>query len=292
MDIRNIKTNPPEVINGNYLDNMFQLQKELMEGYIKIEGLPNYPININNKKAQSVLKDFSSRVIEEMAEGFESTTMALELLEKVGYNKDILKEDERQMLLNHLQNSNEEQADATAFYLELFIYAGVTPEVIRSTVEELFSKQFQEIDADTPLLDILMYLGETLVLPSEVERPNLNKYCWPLISDDWFDEERRKKVYGYIPAFHNNSVGFHEAIESRMLWEVTYHLNIGRNYLKNKPWKQSGEMTNENLYIIEIILGFIKYLGYLSVMGFTSESLYTLQYKKNQVNRFRQRSNY
>lgn len=293
MDIRNIHSNPPEVVNGDYLGNMFQLQKELMEGYIKIEGLPQYPININNKKAQSVLKDFSGRVIEEMAEGFESISMALEMLEKVGHNKSLLSEDDKKMLLNHLQNSNEEQADATAFYIELFIYAGITPEAIETTVRELFKQQYLESDEETSLLELLMYIGESLVLPRDVDDPQHSRHCYPLISDNDFESEaKRDKVYGYIPGFHFNSTSFHEAIESRMLWEVTYHLNIGRNYLKNKPWKQSGEMTNESLYCIEIILGFIKYMGYLSVMGLTPETLYVLQYKKNQVNRFRIRSGY
>ena len=66
MDIRNIKENPPLVRNGKFLEAIYELQKDLMEGYIgKIEkNLPKYPISINSEKGQVVLKDFSSRVIE------------------------------------------------------------------------------------------------------------------------------------------------------------------------------------------------------------------------------------
>ena len=42
MDIRNITEKAPEVENGAFLEKMFDLQKELMEGYIRIEGLPGY----------------------------------------------------------------------------------------------------------------------------------------------------------------------------------------------------------------------------------------------------------
>ena len=289
MDIRNIRTNPPEIVNGNHLERMFQLQKELMEHYIKIEGLPKYPININNKIGQSVLKDFSSRVIEETAEGYESTSLALELLNKVGFNKSLLTDDDKQMILNHLQNSNEEQADAIAFYLELFIYAGIDEEVILTVVNELFKQNLTCSD----LLSKLMMIGSSITTEMGVLEPSKDLSCWELLSSsDFENHDKWLKVSSYIPAFHHNSIRFHEDTESRMLWEVTYHLNLGRNYLKNKPWKQSGEMTNEKLYIIEILLGFVKYLGYLSVMGFTPDTLYTLQYKKNQVNHFRIKSKY
>ena len=110
MDIRNITEKAPEVENGAFLEKMFDLQKELMEGYIRIEGLPRYPLNINSKKNQVVLKDFASRAVEELAEGYESTHYAVQMMEKVGWNLSLLSKKEHAMLINHIQNSNEEQA--------------------------------------------------------------------------------------------------------------------------------------------------------------------------------------
>lgn len=69
-------------------------------------------------------------------------------------------------------------------------------------------------------------------------------------------------------------------------------LNIARNYLKNKPWKQSQEMTNEEKYQEEIVLAFIYMMGLFYKMGINQEDLYLLYFKKNQVNLFRQKSNY
>lgn len=137
MDIRNIKEVAPDVADGQ-LEKLYDLQRELMKGYLKIEkDLPEWPIDVNSRKGQVVLKDMSARVIEEMGEGYESTGYALELLDKYGYNLDIIPMNDRQMLLNHLQNSNEEQADAIAFYIELMIYSNILPVDIYSYVERV-----------------------------------------------------------------------------------------------------------------------------------------------------------
>ena len=71
MDIRDIKE---EVVYplGKGLTEMYRLQKVLLDSYIKIEGLPQYPVNVNLKVSQSLIKDFVGRVIEELGEGYES----------------------------------------------------------------------------------------------------------------------------------------------------------------------------------------------------------------------------
>lgn len=295
MDIRNIKTPAPEVQNGEYLEMMYLLQKELMEGYIKIEGLPKYPLNINNKRAQVVLKDFSARVTEELAEGYESTHIAIEILKKAGFNMSKLNDKEFNMLLNHLQNSNEEQADATAFFIELMIYADIEPSDIFTLIKEenLLPEDVVEYYQREPegLLEALMIIGVVLL-----NRNNSNLVDLPLrfrvIYPELFEsQEKYEEVSGYIPAFQELSNVYHEA-EPIMLWDVCYHLGVARNYLKNKPWKQSGELTDEKPFAREVIYGFIKYMGYLSYMGFTPQGLYNLFWRKNQVNKFRQKSNY
>lgn len=287
MDIRNINTPPPAVkTNGAFLEKMFELQKQLMEGYIKIEGLPRYPININNKKAQVVLKDFSARVTEELAEGYESTNLAIDMLNKVGFNTSKLSPKEFQMLLNHLQNSNEEQADATAFYIELMIYADIYPRDLEECLEGL------DVPQDSGLLERLMIAGVILLGKSNSSLLDM-PLKYKILTPEDFDNNSNKyrEVIGYIPGFQEMSEVSHE-MESIMLWEVCYHLGVARNYLKNKPWKQSGELTDERPFKKEVIFGFIKYMGYLVHMGFTPYTLYSLFWRKNQVNCFRQRSNY
>ena len=69
MDIRDIKEQAP-LVDDKQLEEIYNLQKNLMEGYIgKIEkDLPMYPIDVNSRKGQAVLKDMSARVIDEIGE--------------------------------------------------------------------------------------------------------------------------------------------------------------------------------------------------------------------------------
>lgn len=77
-----------------------------------------------------------------------------------------------------------------------------------------------------------------------------------------------------------------------MLWEVTYWLNIARNFLKNKPWKQSQMMTNESGYQEAIIMAFLSMMGLFFNLGLVDSDIYFLYWKKNKVNQFRIKSNY
>lgn len=289
MDVRNIKEQAPEISDGKYLEGIWALQKKLLSGYIgKIEkDLPMYPIDIHSYKGQQVLKDFSARVIEETAEGYESTSAALNLVGKYGYNILSMSEVDFDMLLNHLQNSNEEQADAVAFYVSLFLYANVDIEDIYEYCNVKFANGKNKYE------DLHSIMGLGLSLHHQdgylMDMENL----FPLLSDDDLRDHDKdvNHVKGYIPAFNRVCMKSH-SLEDHMLWSVAYHINISRNFLKNKPWKQTQELTDVTRYDEQLVLGFIKYMGYLAAVGFTAESLYNLFYKKHRVNIFRQTSGY
>ena len=125
MDSRDIIEEPIKVVGGKYLECMYSLQKELLEQYIKVEGLPQYPIDVNTKKSQIILKDFVGRVIEELAEGYEALILVSKLTEKNKLWKSDYEEEEYIQCLNHLQNAGEEMADAMHFMLELLIYSNI-----------------------------------------------------------------------------------------------------------------------------------------------------------------------
>ena len=289
MDIRNIKDNPPVVEDGKYLESIFELQKLLMDGYIgKIEkNLPPYPISINSEKGQVVLKDFSSRVIEETAEGYESTSAALYLLAQHGFNEDNLNHEQFDMLINHLQNSNEEQADAFAFFVELMIYANISPEDIYEYASKVLGYQK---DSEITLNDLMMIGYNYHIKEGWGELPS---NLFQVVSDanlEYYNKDVAH-VNSYIPGFRNMNPELHDN-EDHMLWKVAYHLNISRNFLKNKTWKQTQELTDGIRYQEEVVKAFIAYCGYLMAMGFTDENFFVLFFKKHMVNKFRQKSGY
>lgn len=138
MDSRDIIQEPGIIQGDKYLEEIYSMQKELLSGYIGIEGLPQYPIDINTKASQSLLKDFTARVVEELSEGYESFQAISESMSKNhwklanGNCEDSIYIE----LLNNLQNANEENADAIHFFVELLIYANVGPEDIMSYMEK------------------------------------------------------------------------------------------------------------------------------------------------------------
>lgn len=296
MDIRNFWQEICQCEPGLELEKMFELQVSLLEEYLPIEKLPHWPLNVNTREAQAILKDMSARVIEELGEGYESTTYVLQMMDKLGCNFNFkwTEEDYRQ-LLNHLQNSNEEQADAISFFFNLLMYSNID---INDVKEYVVAKKLNKwIDSTIPKEDIssefLMMIGLAL-LENRFEDAKENQHVWNIFNDELFDQFAIKgfeKVASYTPAFQKVSWGFHD-IEAKMCWEISYHLSVARNYLKNKPWKQTGEMTDELRFQEEVVIAFLELLGYFRYIGFTPSNLLQLRYKKHLVCKFRITSKY
>jgi len=64
------------------------------------------------------------------------------------------------------------------------------------------------------------------------------------------------------------------------------------NCLKNKPWKQSMMKTNKENFYIHLNDVWKYYISILTSQGFTDEDIIDIYFRKSQVNKFRQRSNY
>lgn len=298
MDIRNIREIPPVVDNESYLEAIYNLEAELLQGYCgKIEkDLPLPPIDINTFKGQQVLKDFSARVIEETAEGYESTSAVIDMYQDHGFNNQTFSDSEWQMVANNLQNSNEEQADAMAFYMALLMYANLEIKDIYDYANTKLKDLVARIDIGKVenMLDLMLLGSYAFNLDESEDKEFGDMGClYDLLSEANIEDMGLDvdHVNSYIPAFRFSNKDFHR-YEDHMLWRVAYHINISRNFLKNKPWKQSQELTDITRYSEQLALGLIRYLGYLYTMGFTPDTLYTLCFKKNRVNHFRQNSGY
>lgn len=298
MDIRNIREVPPVVENEAYLEAIYNLEAELLQGYCgKIEkDLPLPPIDINTFKGQQILKDFSARVIEETAEGYESTSAVIYMYQDHGFNNQTFSDSEWQMVANNLQNSNEEQADAMAFYMALLMYANLEIKDIYDYANTKLKDLVARIDIGKVenMLDLMLLGSYAFDLEESEDKEFGDMGClYDLLSEANIEDMGLDvdHVNSYIPAFRFSNKDFHR-YEDHMLWRVAYHINISRNFLKNKPWKQSQELTDITRYSEQLALGLIRYLGYLYTMGFTPDTLYTLCFKKNRVNHFRQNSGY
>lgn len=312
MDSRDIREIPLTLSDFKYLEEIFKLQKGLLENYIGIEGLPQYPLNVNTRQSQTLLKDFTSRVVEELAEGYESlellSSLAMEsqLFIDAGYDPKVTKS--FIMALNHLQNASEEMADALHFFTELLIYANIQPDDIKSWMLKYMEDNkienqdiLETIERDT--LHGAMRLGAVLqakynrffaeshILPSStislLEIYNRTEETEPL--DPNHIPEYDLKLLN-IGSIYNEELYYHY---KALLWTVTYSLNLARNFLRNKPWKQSQVLTNEVAYQSKLVESFVLMMGAFYFMGVRySYDLFYIYFKKNKVNQFRQKSKY
>lgn len=302
MDSRDIIEEPIKVVGGKYLECMYSLQKELLEQYIKVEGLPQYPVDVNTKKSQIILKDFVGRVIEELAEGYEALILVSKLTEKNKLWKSDYEEEEYTQCLNHLQNAGEEMADAMHFMLELLIYSNIQAKDIEDYLDNwLKDKVSFGVTKTLPTLAKAMQVGLSILyndpcnMVSEPKAMNKTYLLEEFESMDEDSEDPRLVNKRIDTRFHQCGKFYNKLTYSSykyMMWDVTYHLNIARNFLKNKPWKQSQMMTNEGAYQEEIVKAFILMMGLFLAMGISPENLYFLYFKKNRVNKFRIESKY
>lgn len=301
MDSRDIKEEPKNIEGNKYLEEIYSMQKNLLSGYIGIEGLPQYPIDINTKASQTLLKDFTARVIEELSEGYESFQAVDGIMQnshyKIRAGDDLVYIE----LLNHLQNANEENADAVHFFIELLIYANIQPEDIMAYMEKWVKDNKCEqstVDYFNSIRNDVLYTAQSLGVKWLMDERDIevifdsnstNMLRWYEEKDsETFPEYNEKLLKGGYKYNHENYALQYPYI----LWKITHHLNIARNFLKNKPWKQSQVMTQELKYQAELVKAFIYFCGYLGWIGMDSKEVFYIYFKKNHINLFRQKSKY
>jgi hypothetical protein len=119
MNVNDVKIEDIGVISKDMLQSIFDKQGKLMIKYHDIEkesGLlqtEDCPVNINDNKGQSRLKDFAWRITEELGE-------AMNCLKNKPWKQTHMITDE-----THYQ---EELIDALHFFVELLILSGMTAE--------------------------------------------------------------------------------------------------------------------------------------------------------------------
>lgn len=221
MNVNDFEAPPTPADWPTALGLIFARQRDLMEKYKTIEGLPDPPLSLHHAHGQKILKDFAWRVTEELAESWEAYKKS-----EAASNSDLGFDEE---IKSHLEHMFEELADALHFMVELLIFAGI---------------------------------GSTSALE-------------------------------YDPAEPRESVTRHG--QGEMLdcyWQVVYELGIAMNFLRNKPWKQSQVPTDEARFRAQLLKAFHTLKNLFADVGLTWEEAFAFYFRKSEVNKFRQRSQY
>jgi hypothetical protein len=95
-------------------------------------------------------------------------------------------------------------------------------------------------------------------------------------------------------ALDSKKIKIELAIETpaQAYWAVIYYLGLVGNTLKNKPWKKTEMQTDDEKFYSNLAKAFKALFICMEVMGANEETVFNFYARKNQVNQFRQRSNY
>ena len=94
------------------------------------------------------------------------------------------------------------------------------------------------------------------------------------------------------PGESADTTTFSTFVPARSYWNATYWLGIAMNFLRNKSWKQSQVPTDEGRFRAAIIDAFVAHVHVWSSVGLGPSAFYGFYFRKSEVNKFRQRSQY
>jgi len=245
---------------------MWDLQMELVNHYIEIEKVPPPVWELDVKEHQINVKDFLARVTEELGEGFESYEIMYENRAEPHFDN-----------IPYLQNLNEEISDALHFLIEASIFTGVTIENILHGF-----RRHALNDLEWARKDLLTYF---LLISRRLNEYSISSFIGKMIAIP--ENEDLAFLQG---GRHISKKGLDE-LAVRM-WDVTFSIQLARNSLKNKPWKQTNMRTDENQFKHHMVQAWIKMFRLLEYMGYNEEGIFTIYFKKNRVNLFRIKSKY
>lgn len=267
---------PPAVPAESKLETIFNLQKDLLKNiYIPIEGLPLYPLDLDIKSNQHLMKDFISRGIEELAEAYKEY---LELYDMSGINSKVP--------LDKLVAFHEELADALHFFVEALIYSDIDTGDIRKFYNKILHK-FCRISPDSNpscILEMGKIFFENYLVPRHYSNIKyhremaINLFNEILPNDLIYDPS----VIATLEANKVSSKLINESM-TKLLWDITLQFNIARNFLKKKAWRESIEDTNIEAFKESMLMGFTALLNYFFALGLTPEGIYRIYYHKNVI---------
>jgi hypothetical protein len=96
-------------------------------------------------------------------------------------------------------------------------------------------------------------------------------------------DDRLKSLYKYSPGLPTIQYGFMILI---------IELGMAMNCLKNKPWKQTQMETDVAKFHEQLKRVLVLWTSFAEAIGMTYEKAYDYYFKKSEVNKFRQRSQY
>lgn len=256
---------------GRTLEDMFIKQRMLLEKYITLEDLPDYPMeDLGARKNQKLLKSFAYRVIEELGECFEHLNNAF----------GAVSTNHGEEAQEYLDLYNEELADAWHFLLETLIFSGINEHDIKSWVIKYLyeNPRYDGLLSKDNLLSGLLKYAEFKNQEdgkAQVKRDRTMFIVYP----DSIGAESPKSMGGRKLSY--KVMGDH----AEFLWEVTYRITLAMNCLKARDWHtEENKVVNTIKYNEALMDAFISFIRLMNYTGKTELSIYNSYADKNLIN--------
>lgn len=78
----------------------------------------------------------------------------------------------------------------------------------------------------------------------------------------------------------------------RVCWETVQKIGDASNCLKQRPWKQTHQLTDKEKFKNNLVAAFHQLIYVCAIAGMSADDIFRFYWKKSEVNKFRQRSNY
>lgn len=264
----------PPIIKGNGFKQMFELQKGLLKEYMVLENLPPYPIDINTKAGQRLIKDFIRKYVEELSEAFQEMVHVLESASSNQLEK----------AKGYAEEFNMELADATHFLLEILIYSGLEEnEISNLTRNKMDLMGISNLYEEGNPLGSLFRLANYTNVMAEIAIPKSQEFK---VHDQ--QEVMNRPEFGGCKTISQKGLKTH----SLFLWGITHTLFQAANQLKNKEWSQTEKKVNEVQYIEKLFYALTQIFQYWDFVGLTELGVFHAYFIKNRINHERIKNGY
>lgn len=154
---------------------------------------------------------------------------------------------------------------------------------------EALDSRHDDLHFKEELIDGLHFLTELSILagenPSTLVKESIDVFEYEII-DQELSSLDHLEVIANVSKFVYGNLSFDSVV-------VKFIENLGMmcNCLKNKPWKQSNMITDKRAFKKQLAKVWVSYVAILTNV-LTTEEIVKVYFRKSQVNKFRQRSNY
>lgn len=261
------------------LDELFFRQGEYVDLLIKKGKQKQFPLPLDDRDNQKFIKGLFSYLEEELFEAFELLELTNRKITMEGPSQD------PQELKDYLVDFNHEMADTLCFWVEIFQYVNITEDVIYEYYSILLEKldQMRLLKQEDILQTALNYAESILQQSRRIDKRRIHITSYDIIKyNPKILELKLPEEFMYGGSHLSHSI---VELCEYYIFHSLKHLNIARNCLKMKYWRDGGDGVNYDKFHNSIMEAFLYYTVFLYSVGLdNSKNIVNVYMQKQKIN--------